>query len=73
MLHEILFNATIPGACINAVDATKERDRACKRHPAGKRVGNKPTKAPLWAGPAIWVKFISQFSRPRTGKRRSKA
>lgn len=60
MLREILFNATIPGAYINAVNASNERDR---RHPNDDRMLDKSAgvRKSVWA--ALWVKLVSRFSR----------
>lgn len=60
MLREILFNATIRGAYINAVNASNERDR---RHPNDDRMLDKSAgvRKSVWA--ALWVKLVSRFSR----------
>lgn len=60
MLREIPFNATIPGAYINAVNASNERDR---RHPNDDRMLDKSAgvRKSVWA--ALWVKLVSRFSR----------
>ena len=63
MLREILFNATIPGAYINAVNASNERNRRARRHPNDDRMLDKSAgvRKSVWA--ALWVKLVSRFSR----------
>lgn len=67
MLHEILFNATIPGACMNAVQAAKERDRQSKRHSYDERRSGNLAKKRSWRRATVWAKLVSLFSRPAQG------
>ena len=67
MLHEILFNATIPGACMNAVRAANERDRQSKRHPNDERRSANPAETRASRRATVWAKIVSLFSSPTHG------
>ena len=62
MLHEILFNATIPGAYMNAMQAAKERDHQNKHLLYDERRSRKPAEKRLPRGATVWAKFVSLFS-----------
>jgi len=69
MLHEILFNATVPGACMNAVQASKERDRQSKRHHRNDREIKDPDAAMASRRATVWARLFSRFSHTEAGGR----
>ncbi len=62
---EILFNATVPGACINAVYAAEERERQNKQHRHDNLALDKSGSAQTSRLANSWAKLISLFDRPR--------
>ena len=63
MLHEILYNATTPGAYTNAVNAAKERERQSRRHANDDRRLDKSVGVHRSVRAALWAKLVSRFSR----------
>lgn len=64
MLHDILFNATIPGACMNAVNAAQERNRQNERYRHKERASDKSTGLRRSRLAAVWAIFVSRFRHP---------
>ncbi len=62
---EILFNATVPGACINAVYAAEERERQNKQHRHDECEFDKPGIVQTSRLANSRGKLISLFDRPR--------
>ncbi|MDW4551062.1 hypothetical protein R5H32_17000 [Defluviimonas sp. D31] len=67
MLHEILYNATVPGAFMNALDAAKERDRQNKRYLTNDRRFEKSVAGRASRRATFWARIRSLYIRPAQG------
>ncbi len=63
MLHEILFNATIPGAYVNAMRAAEEQEQRSKRHRRDKLEFDCSDDSPKSRRAAAWARLSSLFHR----------
>ena len=63
MIHDILFKATIPGACINAIQTAEESKRQNKRKGHTRHPGDKPRGTQASLRPKFWSELVSRIGR----------